>query len=531
MAGRGARAPAKMRFSIQSVFPTTVRLLAVGLALNGFAFAQSAWPQQPAGARWESPPAGSEIARSAMPEGAEADGWRQELASLRLRLEDLERETGSSGDAWRMAGDSLAPGSGTVDPAGTRGTPEPAVRQPASSDRSTAAVSAAAPSIPDERRWTVRSGGHVQLDYVNWATAAPSISGDQDYFEFRRLRLTADGSGYHNLDFRLQFTLEPESAGESLSGISATPDVKDAYLSVNEIPRIGRVRIGNFFVPFGLEQVTNDTMNIFMERSIPTQGIFTPDREVGLAVYNANPTRSVTWSGGVFFDSIGEGVKERIDDNQGYRLAGRFTWLPYFEETDDDCRLVHCGFGILHTGDHDNRIRIRARPQVHEGPRLIDSGVIDAGSFTTGNFETAIVMGRCTLQGEAYLSEIEALAGRIEARGAYLHASWFLTGEHRRFERFGQHGAQFGRNAVLRDLDIGSDPSSWGAWELKSRWSWLDLSDSGNGQYNDFTFGVNWYWNDRTRIMFDWIHPMTTADTVFGTTQSSLLGLRMDVNW
>jgi hypothetical protein len=83
-------------------------------------------------------------------------------------------------------------------------------------------------------KWTVKLGGHVQMDYVNWASASPSIVGQQDYFEFRRLRLVADGTGYGVYDFRLQMTLEPETVGESPPGVATSPDVKDAYLSINE---------------------------------------------------------------------------------------------------------------------------------------------------------------------------------------------------------------------------------------------------------------------------------------------------------
>ncbi|MEX0713048.1 MAG: porin, partial [Pirellulales bacterium] len=111
-----------------------------------------------------------------------------------------------------------------------------------------------------DEKWTVKLGGHVQLDYVTWADADPAIPGTQNYFEFRRLRLVADGAGYGVYDFRLQMTLEPETVGETPGVIS--PDVKDAYFSMNETPWLGRLRIGNFFVPFSLEQVTNDTNNI-----------------------------------------------------------------------------------------------------------------------------------------------------------------------------------------------------------------------------------------------------------------------------
>lgn len=140
-----------------------------------------------------------------------------------------------------------------------------------------------------ETGWT-RSTGLREL-----GPAVPSIPNTHDYVEFRRLRLVADGTGYGLFDFRLQMTLEPESVGESVPGTVTSPEVKDAYLSMNEIPGLGRMRIGNFFVPFGLEQVTNDTNNVFLERSIPTQGVFTPDREVGIAFYNSTESRRLTW--------------------------------------------------------------------------------------------------------------------------------------------------------------------------------------------------------------------------------------------
>ncbi|MBL8820049.1 MAG: hypothetical protein JNL58_28755 [Planctomyces sp.] len=92
-------------------------------------------------------------------------------------------------------------------------------------------------------KWNVKLGGHVQMDYINWANADPAIDNTHDYFEFRRLRLVADGTGYETCDFRLQLTLETESVGESAPGIITSPDVKDAYFSMNEIPFIGRLRI------------------------------------------------------------------------------------------------------------------------------------------------------------------------------------------------------------------------------------------------------------------------------------------------
>jgi phosphate-selective porin OprO/OprP len=381
-------------------------------------------------------------------------------------------------------------------------------------------------------KWTVKLGGHVQVEYINWADATSTIPNTNDYFEFRRLRLVADGTGYGVYDFRLQMTLEPETVGTSPAGTVISPDVKDAYFSINDIPWLGRLRIGNFFVPFSLEQVTNDTNNIFLERSIPTQGVFAADREVGLAMYNCTPDQRVTWATGVFFDSVSEGLKERIDNNQGYRASGRLTWLPYYDEPSNGRYLVHTGVGVLYTEDQDDRVRFSARPQIHEGPRIIDTGNLAADAYTTGNVEFAAVMGRVTLQSEYFLDSTNMLVGESKIfHGGYAHLSYFVTGENRMYERFGQHGAQFGRNQPFSNVFFTPRGCSLGALELKARTSYLNENSVDRGEYYDVTVGFNWYWSDRVRLMFDWIHPMTTSTAVFGKTTSDILGTRFDFNW
>ncbi len=64
------------------------------------------------------------------------------------------------------------------------------------------------------------------------------------------------------------------------------------------------------------------------------------------------------------------------------------------------------------------------------------------------------------------------------------------------------------------------------------RWSNLTLTELDRGEYNDLTTGFNWYWSDRVRIMFDWIHPVTEVGTTpFGTTDSDVMAMRFDFNW
>ncbi|WP_459554820.1 OprO/OprP family phosphate-selective porin [Lacunimicrobium album] len=385
--------------------------------------------------------------------------------------------------------------------------------------------------IPEsKRKWDVKLGGVIDGDYINWVSADESIDDAHDYFEFRRLRLTADGTGYEVYEFRLQLTLEEESMGNENTTLYGEPEIKDAFFSIKELPVLGKLRVGNFFVPFGLEQSIGGTNLTFLERSIPTQNVFTVSREVGIASYNSTEDEMITWTGGVFFDSISDASKERIDDNQGVRVSGRVTWLPVYE--DDGETLIHTGAGILFTNDQDGRYRLSARPQIHDGPRLIDTGALLADSYVTGNLEFAVVNGPFSVQSEAYLSQVNLSNQDSQLTyGAYLFGSYFLTGEHRKYETMGMYGAAFGRVTPNSMVFAKDGCRGWGAWELKARYSYLGADELGAGHYNDFTFGVNWYWSDHVRMQLDWIHPMTSEETVYGATTSNILATRFDVNW
>ena len=146
--------------------------------------------------------------------------------------------------------------------------------------------------------------------------------------------------------------------------------------------------------------------------------------------------------------------------------------------------------------------------------------------------EFAAVWGPLSIQSEAYLSGVATDSDNPpQFSGAYAYVSYFLTNENRIFEKFGQHGAQFARNKPRRNFKLGKAGAGPGAWEVKARSSNLDLEDVNRGKYNDLTVGFNWYWSDRTRWMFDWIHPVTTGNAIFGETKSDLLAMRFDFNW
>lgn len=232
------------------VMTAILRLLVVVLALTGLASAADPSDESPLFESGVAPPSqeadlsdANEVTLADGPSAVEKatakvgeaplDNSADELGDLRKRIEQLEKE---------RAAEKAKAASGTK--TGASGDKPKEEKKDDKKDASAASKAADEWLDLSTEKWDVKLGGHVQMDFVTWANADPAIQGDQNYFEFRRLRLAADGKGYGVYDFRLQMTLEPESIAEQTS---ATPEVKDAYFSINEIPLLGRWRIGNFF--------------------------------------------------------------------------------------------------------------------------------------------------------------------------------------------------------------------------------------------------------------------------------------------
>lgn len=271
-----------------------------------------------------------------------------------------------------------------------------------------------------------------------------------------------------------------------------------------------------------------------MERSIPSAGIFSPDREVGLASYHISDDLNRTLSVGVFFDDISESTKQVVDDNQGIRLSARGTWLPFYEECSDGQNLIHTGMGFVYTDDRNDVVRFRARPgELRETQRLIDSGFISASGYSVGNLEFASVTGPLSFQSEWFVTSVNRIGtNNVTFYGGYIQASYFLTGEHRKYDRDGNHLAHFGRVTPFSNFFWTPSGNGWGAWEIKARWSCLDFGEVDRGRYDEMTFGVNWYLHEHSRLSLEWVHPWTSQDAVvgntpIGSTTADLLAMRM----
>ncbi|MCG3136853.1 MAG: hypothetical protein HJJLKODD_00689 [Phycisphaerae bacterium] len=348
----------------------------------------------------------------------------------------------------------------------------------------------------------LKVGGRVHLDGAIMDAddnAEERGLGDlEDGVEFRRAWIVFSGDMYKNAFFKLEYDL---AQGDT--------DFLDVYMGIKDVPWLGRIQAGHFREPMGLEMLTNANYLTFMERATPTES-FAPNRNTGVQVSNTFLDQRATWALGGFVetDNFGDG-----QFRDGRNVTGRLTALPFYE--DEGRRYVHLGLSYsrkYYQGDRregDHLARFRSRPESHLAQRFIDTGPFYANAANILGAEAVWTHGPFSLQGEYFHDWVEGTwewqTAEPSFYGFYVQASYFLTGEHRPYEK---ETGLIGRVKPLKNF---REDGGWGAWEVAGRYSMTDLHDAhiDGDRLNDLTFGLNWYLNPNMRVMFNYIY----ADT------------------
>ncbi|UCG59420.1 MAG: hypothetical protein JSU70_07885 [Phycisphaerales bacterium] len=340
----------------------------------------------------------------------------------------------------------------------------------------------------EDKNFTLKFGGRIMNDWA-WMSEDAALRADvgnqEDGTEFRRARLYTSGQIYGNVEYKLQFDF---AGGDA--------DLKDAYLGLKDFP-VGSIRAGHFKEPFGLEELTSSKYITFLERALPMEA-FAPSRNTGVMLYGsalaASPPR-MTWAAGVFRDTddYGEGQADGA-----YNFTGRLTFLPRNEN--DGASLVHVGASYSHRSGGPRRFR--SRPEAHLFDRFVDTGTFASTSADLVGLEAAWVAGPLSIQGEYVFANAE-VASQANFDGYYIQASYFLTGEHRKYK---PSAGAFDR--VKPKENFGFSKGGRGAWEIAARYSALDLNDSPTpgGKLSNITAGLNWHLNPNMRMMWNYVH-------------------------
>ncbi len=259
----------------------------------------------------------------------------------------------------------------------------------------------------------------------------------------------------------------------------------------------------------------------------------------------------------------------------GVGVATRLTHLVYYDEPSGGRYLLHVGGGytfaeiggngILGNGPGtagSSTFRASTIPEFFVGdpaaggatsagtPNVLDTGRFLASSYSLYHLELAGNAGSFHWQSEVLGTAVNQVNGPIVFYGgAYAQCGWFLTGESAGYNK--QTGALDYNSRPFTELaggGWGRPMCGWGAWEIAARWSYLDLQTDrvtaanytgagttlpalaptvnppavlGNGPsananpnpgvLNESTLALNWYWNQYTRVQFNWIHSMLAS--------------------
>jgi phosphate-selective porin OprO and OprP len=372
-----------------------------------------------------------------------------------------------------------------------------------------------------DEAFRVHVGGRLQFD-AGWNGAGQAVQfgpggiGElQDGALFRQARIRIDGTMYEHIEWVAEFDFANNVENDTTAGGTpiGSPSFANVWIGVNDLPLIGTLRTGWMKEPIGFEHLTSGRWRNFME--LPPGGGSLGLHSPGVMLLNGTSNQRVTWAAGFYHaqdDNFGFG----IGDGE-YAETGRVTWLPWYEN--DGCQLVHLGIGASHRHLVNDQIDIHGRPSVRTmpgslEPSLAETGTISGTTQEVLDVELAGVLGPWTLQSEYFCTFIHDAVfpndppptgiprGTLFYQGTYVELLYFLTGEHRAYDR---RTAVFDRVVPLRNFNVWVDSHGWGAWQVGVRYGYLDLQNKGvNGAtLNDIVLGLNWFINPNAKIQWN----------------------------
>ncbi len=272
-------------------------------------------------------------------------------------------------------------------------------------------------------------------------------------------------------------------------------DWKTFYATYSGLSKNTWLYFGQVVIPFGLENACSNKWSPFLERSLPTY-TFSPGYGIGLSFRQ------------VFYDSTISGSltspfygRRMTGQNQPLQKTLRITYAPFHEPGE----VLHFGISARYQRLYERgRLIFLSRPEI----TLRDNLGFLSAEFKGLNYcscmglEFATLWGPFCLQSEitkaivptrAFISNINKCAG------AYIQASYILTGESRDYDF---KSGTFGRIRPQTKM---------GAWDIAFRYSYLNLEtvNQTGGMEWSTTFALGWTYNNHVRLFGNYIRART----------------------
>ena len=347
----------------------------------------------------------------------------------------------------------------------------------------------------------------------------------KDRFRLRRARISLTGDFAEQFDFKIEGDFEQSDAAITALktvnvGTGATTTVTnsnrvefsatDIFINWHGIPE-ANLKVGQWKAPFGLENITPDTLIYTIERSLPT-GAIVPERQIGAMLWgkpltNILPEQKdfVTYYAGMF---NGNGRNFNNNDNNEFMYVGRLELLPFKGKfMGQEASLKIAGDYLYSRDDPGTNISPALNLKVNP------DGSLSAFTLTSGDkrnafsFDAWLKIGPFDLIGEYFEEQVDgrfvngiAPMANFNSSGFYVQGSYFI---------------------VPKKL------------QAVAKWEHLNPGQLGSDGISSFTGGLNYYIHaDNVKVMADYVHTWSDfreANPQFGDDNFDEVLLRMQV--
>ena len=323
--------------------------------------------------------------------------------------------------------------------------------------------------------------GYGQFDYRGYQAG----NHPPNTFLVRRARLSLEGK----LERYFEFKVEGDFAD------TTSTLLRDFYVNIHRIDEF-QLRFGQFKEPFSQEELRSDIYQDFVERSLVNN--LAPSRSPGLMASGALDKGVFEYQVGAF---NGKGLLAN-NNNGTPETAIRLRFAPWKNGKAFLTKGLFIGGAFAagrSLGGTSFRGQTESRSFTYFAPDTIN------GKYTRANGELTWLLGPANIRAEYDQTNQRrdnlGVAGRnlpgVVAKGYVAQFTYLVTGEDK---------PDAAAVAPKRNLfGDGNGNTGFGAWEVKFRYSNLQMADgtTKSNRADTFYFGPNWYLNRFVRYVLD----------------------------
>lgn len=382
---------------------------------------------------------------------------------------------------------------------------------------------------PAGSEYKLTLGGYIQANFETGDVSAFEgrfgATALKDRFRLRRARITLTGDFAEQFDFKIEGDFEQSDAAVTAlrtvnvaTGATTTTSTSnrtqfsgtDIFINYHGTPELN-IKVGQYKAPFGLEQLTPDTLLYTIERSLPT-GAITPERQIGVQVWG-KPLATVapdykdfvTYYAGAF---NGNGRNFNANDNNEFEYVGRLELQPWKGQLmGQEASLKISGDYLYSRDDAGTNISPSLNLKVNPDGSLSSFILTSADERNAFSFDAWLKVGPFDLIAEYLEEHVDGRAsGNIPAMANFVTNGWYVQGSY------------FFLPKKLQAV---------------AKWEALNPGQLGNDGIHSLTAGLNYYIHaDNVKLMGEYVHTWSdfrTKHPQFGDDQFGEVLLRLQV--